>query len=115
MSFFFVFFFFKQKTAYEISACLVGSEMCIRDRFNYVMDNETARIFANKLEDMVEFLIPKYAQEGKTSLVIAVGCTGGKHRSVTIARELYSRIARNGEYGFRLEHRDVDKDRLLKK
>ena len=75
----------------------------------------TARIFANKLEDMVEFLIPKYAQEGKTSLVIAVGCTGGKHRSVTIARELYSRIARNGEYGFRLEHRDVDKDRLLKK
>ena len=83
--------------------------------FNYVMDNETARIFANKLEDMVEFLIPKYAQEGKTSLVIAVGCTGGKHRSVTIARELYSRIARNGEYGFRLEHRDVDKDRLLEK
>lgn len=83
--------------------------------FNYVMDNETARIFANKLEDMTEFLIPKYVQEGKTSLVIAIGCTGGKHRSVTIARELYSRIARNGEYGFRLEHRDVDKDRLLKK
>ena len=83
--------------------------------FNYVMDNETARIFANKLEDMIEFLIPKYSQEGKTSLVIAIGCTGGKHRSVTIARELYSRIARNGEYGFRLEHRDVDKDRLLKK
>ena len=80
-----------------------------------VMDNETARIFANKLEDMTEFLIPKYAQEGKTSLVIAIGCTGGKHRSVTIARELYSIIARNGEYGFRLEHRDVDKDRLLKK
>ena len=50
--------------------------------FNYVMDNETARIFANKLEDMVEFLIPKYAQEGKTSLVIAVGCTGGKHLSL---------------------------------
>ena len=83
--------------------------------FNYVMNNETARIFANKLEDMIQFLIPKYAQEGKTRLVIAIGCTGGKHRSVTIARELYSRIARNGEYGFRLEHRDVDKDRLLKK
>ena len=83
--------------------------------FNYVMDNETARIFANKLEDMITFLIPKYAQEGKTSLVIAIGCTGGKHRSVTIARELYSRIARNSKYGFRLEHRDVEKDRLLKK
>ena len=56
--------------------------------------------FANKLEDMTEFLIPKYAQEGKTSLVIAIGCTGGKHRSVTIARELYSRIARNGGIRF---------------
>lgn len=83
--------------------------------FNYVMDNETAKRFMGKLEDMVNFLIPNYVQEGKTSLVIAIGCTGGKHRSVTIARELYSRIARNGEYGFRLEHRDVDKDRLLKK
>lgn len=83
--------------------------------YRYVMDNETARIFANKLEDMIGFLIPKYAQEGKTSLVIAIGCTGGKHRSVTLARELYSRLTRNNEYGFRLEHRDVEKDRLLKK
>ena len=71
--------------------------------------------FANNRVNMIRFLIPNYIKEGKTSLVIAVGCTGGKHRSVTIARELYSRIARNGEYGFRLEHRDVDKDRLLKK
>ena len=43
--------------------------------YNYVMDNETARQFAQKLEDMVEFLIPNYAKEGKTSLVIAIGCT----------------------------------------
>ena len=83
--------------------------------FNYVMDNETAKRFMGKLEDMVNFLIPNYVQEGKTSLVIAIGCTGGKHRSVTIARELYSRLIKNNEYGFRLEHRDVDKDRLLKK
>ena len=83
--------------------------------FNYVMDNETAKRFMGKLEDMVNFLIPNYVQEGKTSLVIAIGCTGGKHRSVTIARELYSRLIKNNEYGFRLEHRDVEKDRLLKK
>ena len=83
--------------------------------FNYVMDNETAKRFMGKLEDMVNFLIPNYVQEGKTSLVIAIGCTGGKHRSVTIARELYSRLIKNNEYGFRLEHRDVETDRLLKK
>lgn len=83
--------------------------------FNYVMDNETAKRFMGKLEDMVNFLIPNYVQEGKTSLVIAIGCTGGKHRSVTIARELYSRLIKNNEYGFRLEHRDVEKDRLPKK
>ena len=83
--------------------------------FNYVMDNETAKRFMGKLEDMVNFLIPNYVQEGKTSLVIAIGCTGGKHRSVTIERELYSRLIKNNEYGFRLEHRDVEKDRLLKK
>lgn len=83
--------------------------------FNFVMDNAVARSFADKLEDMISFLIPNYVSEGKTSLVIAIGCTGGKHRSVTIARELYGRLTRNAEYGFRLEHRDVDKDRLLKK
>ncbi|WP_373213260.1 RNase adapter RapZ [Ruminococcus sp. 5_1_39BFAA] len=83
--------------------------------FNFVMDNEVARSFADKLEDMISFLIPNYVSEGKTSLVIAIGCTGGKHRSVTIARELYGRLTKNTEYGFRLEHRDVEKDRLLKK
>ena len=83
--------------------------------FNYVMDCDTARKFADKLEDMINFLIPNYVKEGKTNLVIAIGCTGGKHRSVTLARELYSRLSGNEKYGFRLEHRDVGKDRLLKK
>ena len=83
--------------------------------YNYVMDNETARQFAQKLEDMVEFLIPNYAKEGKTSLVIAIGCTGGKHRSVTLARVLYNRLVEKREYGIRLEHRDIGKDALLKK
>ena len=83
--------------------------------FNYVMDCDTAVAFADKLEDMITFLIPNYVKEGKTNLVIAIGCTGGKHRSVTLARELYSRLSKNTKYGFRLEHRDVEKDRLLKK
>ena len=67
------------------------------------------------LEDMIRFLIPNYIKEGKTSLVIGIGCTGGKHRSVTIARELFSRLSKSDEYGIRLEHRDAEKDRLLKK
>ena len=64
--------------------------------------------------NLVNFLIPNYVQEGKTSLVIAIGCTGGKHRSVTLARELYSRLSGNTKYGFRLEHRDAQKDRLVR-
>ena len=83
--------------------------------FDYVMDNEIARQFAAKLDDIVKFLIPNYAKEGKTSLVIAIGCTGGKHRSVTLARVLYDRLIETREYGIRLEHRDIGKDALLKK
>lgn len=83
--------------------------------FGYVMDCDAARAFADKLEDMITFLIPNYVREGKTSLVIAIGCTGGKHRSVTLARELYGRLTKNREYGFRLEHRDVERDRVVKK
>ena len=83
--------------------------------FNYVMESDTAKVFADKLEEMIRFLIPNYIKEGKTGLVIGIGCTGGKHRSVTIARELFSRLSRSGDYGIRLEHRDAEKDRLLKK
>ena len=77
--------------------------------FRYVMDNPDAREFADLLEKMVKFLIPRYAKEGKTSLVIAIGCTGGKHRSISMARELYRRISPDGLYGFRLEHRDQER------
>ncbi|HIY02067.1 MAG TPA: RNase adapter RapZ [Candidatus Blautia faecipullorum] len=85
------------------------------DVYRYVMENEAAKEFASKLEDMVKFLIPNYVKEGKTSLVIAIGCTGGKHRSVTLARVLYDRLLETQEYGIRLEHRDIGKDALLKK
>ena len=83
--------------------------------FQYVMANETAQQFADKLEDMVKFLVPNYVREGKTSLVIAIGCTGGKHRSVTLARVLHERLKETKEYGLRLEHRDIELDRRRKK
>ena len=63
-----------------------------------------------KLTDMTKFLIPNYISEGKNQLVIAVGCTGGKHRSVTLALELYEALKDNQEYAIKIEHRDIGKD-----
>lgn len=82
---------------------------------SYVMNCEAARVFIDKLEDMVKFLIPNYILEGKNQLVISVGCTGGKHRSVTLANQLYHRLRESEEYGVRIEHRDIDKDAIRKK
>ena len=59
----------------------------------------------------MEFLIPGYIKEGKNQLVIAIGCTGGKHRSVTLANELYKKLKYKGNYGLRLSHRDENNDR----
>lgn len=82
---------------------------------NYVMENEKAQIFLDKLKDMVEFLIPNYVAEGKNQLVIAIGCTGGKHRSVTLANELFEALEASGEaYGLKKEHRDLEKDAVTK-
>ena len=55
---------------------------------------------------MLQFLIPNYIKEGKHQLVIAVGCTGGKHRSVTLANELYESLHKQGNYGITITHRD---------
>ena len=74
------------------------------------MSFEEAHIFLEKLREMVLFLIPNYVKEGKNQLVIAVGCTGGKHRSVCLAEELYNELSKSAEYGLRIEHRDIDKD-----
>ena len=86
---------------------LTGQVQAVRD---YVMRGTTAEIFLKKLYDMIDFLLPNYINEGKNQLVIAVGCTGGKHRSVTIARALYEHLEAAGEYGIRIDHRDIDKD-----
>ena len=58
---------------------------------------------------MINFLIPNYIKEGKNQLVIAIGCTGGKHRSVTLANELYNELNKL-EYSTIITHRDIDKD-----
>ncbi len=74
----------------------------------YVMKSEAAIEFLNKLEDMLLFLIPHYINEGKNQLVIGIGCTGGRHRSVTLVNELSRRIGKT-QYGIKVEHRDMEK------
>ena len=83
-----------------------GNDKEVQD---YVMGFEVSHVFLNKLTDMLEFLIHNYVLEGKNQLVIGVGCTGGKHRSVTLANRLYEALNGQKEYGVRLEHRDIRK------
>ena len=83
-----------------------------REIQEFVMNCSAAVEFVDKLEDMVKFLIPHYISEGKNQLVISIGCTGGKHRSVTLANELFKRLDGDREYGLKIEHRDITKDAL---
>ncbi|MCR5791436.1 MAG: RNase adapter RapZ [Lachnospiraceae bacterium] len=85
---------------------LTGNDDPVRD---YVMSFQEAPVFLEKLSDMIDFLLPRYIIEGKSQLVIAIGCTGGKHRSVTLANAFYEKMAENTDYGFRIEHRDVNR------
>lgn len=81
----------------------------------YVMGFDASQIFLDKLEDIIGFLIPNYILEGKNQLVVSIGCTGGKHRSVTLANGLYQRLQKSEEYGVRIEHRDIGKDAIRKR
>lgn len=80
----------------------------------YVLNNERAQLFLEKLKDMMDFLLPNYILEGKNQLVVAIGCTGGKHRSVTLANALYQFMVKKESYGVRIEHRDIGKDAIIK-
>ena len=86
---------------------LTGLEKPIQD---FVSNCAQYDEFLDRLEDMIRFLIPNYVNEGKNQLVIAIGCTGGKHRSVTVAQGLYDRLGQQEDYGLRVEHRDIEKD-----
>lgn len=83
-----------------------GNDKEVQD---YVMGFPEAGTFLEKLVDMLDFLIPNYVKEGKHQLVIGIGCTGGKHRSVTLANALYAQLKDHGTYGVKLYHRDVEK------
>ena len=88
---------------------LTGNDKPVQD---YVKSFPACGEFVDKLVDMLNFLIPGYVQEGKYQLVVAIGCTGGQHRSVTIANEVYERLkASGGNYGLNLSHRDVKQAR----
>lgn len=77
--------------------------------FNYVMESEVSREFMKRFESFMDFLIPNYRSEGKTQILIAVGCTGGQHRSVSVTNALYDYL--KGEYGSVYKrHRDARKD-----
>ncbi|HNX64673.1 MAG TPA: RNase adapter RapZ [Oscillospiraceae bacterium] len=84
-----------------------GKESCVND---YVMQFEQSQTLLNKLKDLIDFLIPLYVHEGKSQLVIAFGCTGGKHRSVTFAEQLFSYL-KDKNVKARISHRDITKDR----
>lgn len=83
-----------------------GNDKEVQD---YVMSFPEASDFMDKLTNMLDFLIPNYVKEGKYQLVVGIGCTGGQHRSVTLANELYARMKDHGKYGTKLYHRDVKK------
>lgn len=84
-----------------------GEEHGVAD---YVFSNGDAEVFLDKLDDMIRFLIPRYIDEGKSALVIGIGCTGGQHRSVAIAAVLKRRLDTIEGIGVRLEHRDMGKN-----
>ncbi|NLD46219.1 MAG: RNase adapter RapZ [Clostridiaceae bacterium] len=83
-----------------------GRNEAVRD---YVLDFPETKEFLEKTYGMLEFLIPNYIKEGKSQLVIGIGCTGGRHRSVAISEELFSYLSRK-EHRVVVDHRDIEKD-----
>ena len=75
----------------------------------YIASFPVTREFLSKLDDLLDFLVPQYIKEGKSQFVIAVGCTGGMHRSVFVAQHIYERLRKRG-YPVKLEHRDLMKN-----
>ena len=76
--------------------------------YNYVMDNEKTKGLVERLVSLIDYTIPLYVGEGKSQLVIAIGCTGGKHRSVSIAEYIYKHLKENN-IKTAVHHRDINK------
>lgn len=89
---------------------LTGNDKEIHD---FVMKYDEAKEFMNKIVDLLAFLIPNYIKEGKNGLVIGIGCTGGKHRSVTLANVIYNELKKL-PYSVKIDHRDLEKDTVRK-
>ena len=83
-----------------------GNDEPVKD---YVLKQQETKTFVSKLDDMLDFLIPSYNKEGKRQLIISIGCTGGRHRSVAITNEIY-RILHEKNYNAYVEHRDIKED-----
>ena len=75
----------------------------------FVLKNDTAKTLLNKIIDLIDYLVPLYLKEGKSSIVIAIGCTGGKHRSVTFCEEINKHLINKG-YISSINHRDINKN-----
>ncbi len=71
---------------------------------DFVMQNEDSLEFMQRLNGLLDFLIPRFIEEGKNQLIIAFGCTGGRHRSVTVAEAVYAHLKDNADYGLKIEH-----------
>lgn len=76
---------------------------------DYVMNFDVTKAFVGKLDEMLKFLIPNYLKEGKRQLIVAIGCTGGRHRSVAIAGEIHRKLRDEG-HKVSIEHRDINED-----
>lgn len=85
---------------------LTGRDQQVRD---YVLEQEDAKEFVDRVEDLLDFLVPKYEAEGKSYLTIGVGCTGGRHRSVAVAEELAHRLSLS-KIEATVHHRDLPPD-----
>ena len=84
---------------------LTGLDAPVRD---FVMRYEVSREFFNRFSSLLTYLIPKYIEEGKTSLVVGIGCTGGRHRSVTLAEKLRDSLTGTG-FSAAIHHRDINR------
>jgi UPF0042 nucleotide-binding protein len=76
---------------------------------SFVLEQEQTRLFLEKFTDLIDYLLPRYREEGKSYLTLAIGCTGGRHRSVVIVEQLKARLIER-RYSTTVEHRDIEMD-----